>query len=142
MLQLRNATPADRPTFDEFVAQHPTGDLLQTYAWGDLKARSGWLPVRLIVEDEHGIRAVVSLLQRSLPIMGRSILYAPRGPVMDLDDRALVTWLATELACLARRRRAILVKIDPPLDRPCEAAAANLAVAGFRLVDAGGFGGT
>lgn len=142
MLALRTASETDRPLFDGFVEAHPSGDVLQTYAWGDLKARSGWTPLRLLVEDDGVVRGAVSLLERKLPGVGRSILYAPRGPVMDLDDAPLVAWLGSELVRIARRRGAILVKVDPPLERPCELGAANLAAAGFRPVDAGGFGGT
>ena len=44
--------------WDAFVAQDVRGHLLQTWAWGELKAAYGWTPVRLAVERDGSLVAV------------------------------------------------------------------------------------
>ncbi|MGQ9732514.1 MAG: lipid II:glycine glycyltransferase FemX [Candidatus Zipacnadales bacterium] len=133
------ATDADR--WREFVASMPTGDVLQCMEWGALKARTGWQPFTLAVLDGDSIVAGALALKRSAP-WGRSILYCPRGPVVDPSDAATLACLIDGLRQLAAEHHAILVKIDPPLSG--ERAAAAFRKAGFRPAPwpEQGFGGT
>lgn len=88
--------------------------LLQTEAWGRLKAQFGWQASRL---------GETVLLWRPLPL-GLSLAYVPRGPLP--DGPALAAWAAE-----ARRRRAVFLKVEPDLpDLPEHRAA--LAAAGLR----------
>ncbi len=67
----------------------------------------------IAVEDDGRISAGALVLERPLPRVGRGLLYAPRGPVLDWDEPALLgRWLG-ELRAVARERRAIALKIDP-----------------------------
>ena len=94
--------------------------LLQTEPWGRLKARFGWQAER--VND-------VLLLFRPLPF-GLSLAYVPRGPQAVEANPAAAT-LLTRLDSAARRRRAILLKVEPDLpDLPEHAQ--TLAGLGFR----------
>lgn len=127
----------DRARFDAAVARSPRADVLQSWAWGELKRSSGWVPLRLIVEDDGGVpRAACSVLRRRLAPSVPPILYAPRGPVWS-DDAALAALVAE-----IRRRAsgAFVLKCDPPVEAGDEEAAA-LARAGFRPVGGGSFGG-
>jgi lipid II:glycine glycyltransferase (peptidoglycan interpeptide bridge formation enzyme) len=45
-------------------------------------------------------------------------MYVPKGPVLDYADRALIQDVLADLESHARRRRAILVKIDPDTNLP------------------------
>ncbi len=141
-MEFREATEQDRARFNEFVARFETGDLLQSFEWGDLKARGGWRPVRVVAEEGGDIVAAASLLKRAVPRTGRCIMYAPRGPVLDTRDANLVTAFCGFLRETALRHRAILLKIDPPIPIEDEAGEANLRSAGFRPVSSEGFGGT
>jgi lipid II:glycine glycyltransferase (peptidoglycan interpeptide bridge formation enzyme) len=141
-MNFREAQEEDRGRFNEFVARFPTGDLLQSFEWGDLKSRYGWKPTRIYAEEGGEIVAAASLLRRTIPKIGRCILYAPRGPVLDTQDTELVTAFCGFIRQEARKMGAILVKIDPPVPVEDAAGEANLRSAGFRLVTAEGFGGT
>ena len=141
-MEFREAQEQDRERFNDFVARFETGDLLQSFEWGDLKSRSGWKAVRVFAEDGGEIVAAASLLKRSIPKIGRCIMYAPRGPVLDTQNSELVSAFCSFLRETALKHRAILVKIDPPVPLEDTASEANLRAAGFRPVAAGGFGGT
>ncbi len=141
-LTFTTATDIDRNSFNRFIADFPTGDLMQSFEWGDLKAKSGWKPIRVMAHQDGQIVAVASLLRRSIPKTGRCILYAPRGPVWDSSDRELTLQFMTHLREVARQQRAILLKIDPPVAIEQTTDAKNIAAAGFQAVNAGGFGGT
>ncbi len=141
-MRIREATEADRAPFNQFAADFETGDLLQSYEWGDLKARSGWTPVRVIGETDGNIVCVASLLKRKLPIPGKSILYASRGPVMDMTNADLVREFTTGIRPIARKHGAILVKIDPPVPIEDAVSKQNIEACGWKLLSSGGFGGT
>ncbi len=57
--------------------------------------------------------AAASVLQRRLPHLPVAILYVPKGPALDWTDADLAGRVLAELERLARRRRALFVKIDP-----------------------------
>jgi len=142
VIEFREATEQDRARYDDFVARFETGDLLQSFEWGDLKSRGGWRPVRVYAQENGGIVAAASLLRRAIPKTGRCIMYAPRGPVLDTRNADLVKEFCGYIRQVAQRHRAILVKIDPPVPIDDIESAANLRAAGFRHVTLEGFGGT
>ena len=107
--------------WDAFVAAHPDGHLLQSWAWGELKGRFGWRPLRLAVSEGGRLVATAQVLLRRLPY--RCLAYVPRGPVFDRGSEEVGRLLLQSLRRLARRSGAIALKVEPPwLDSP-EAAA-------------------
>lgn len=63
--------------------------------------------------------AAAQVLLRSRTMFGRSfsILYVPKGPLLDWDNHALRGEVLSQLESLARRRKALQIKIDPDLPR-------------------------
>lgn len=141
-MDFREATEQDRQRFDDFIARFETGDLLQSYEWGELKSKSGWRPVRVIAERDGEIVAAASLLKRAIPKTRRCIMYAPRGPVLDTRDSELVRDFSALLRQTAIKHGAILLKIDPPVPIEDTVSEANIRAAGFQLISSDGFGGT
>ena len=142
MIDFREVTQKDRQSFDDFIARFETGDLLQSFEWGELKGRGGWRPVRVVAERDGEIVAAASLLKRGIPKTKRCIMYAPRGPVLDTHDAELVTAFSAYLRQTALKHKAILLKIDPPVPVEDTESEANLRGAGFTLLTSDGFGGT
>jgi lipid II:glycine glycyltransferase (peptidoglycan interpeptide bridge formation enzyme) len=109
---------AGNPTWNELVAGLPGAHLLQTKEWGMVKMANGWLPAPWAWRDEQGrvVGAALTLL-RSFSSAGwlknLSLLYVPKGPLLDWSDVALRRKALLDLADLARRKGAIFVKIDP-----------------------------
>jgi peptidoglycan pentaglycine glycine transferase (the first glycine) len=96
----------------------PYRHVLQSWEWGQFKSRWGWSP-RYFINEEHTAAALV--LRRTFSPLKLNILYVPKGPVLDYSDRTLVDRVLGDLIAVAKRDRAIFIKIDPDLaelDRP------------------------
>lgn len=117
--------------WDAFVAAQPRPHILQTSLWGELKARFGWSADRLAVVRDGQIAAGALVLFRKLPMRLGTLAYIPKGPILDFDDDALSRELLGGFDQLLRRRRAILLKIEPDrlADHPFNVRAAQF---GFR----------
>jgi lipid II:glycine glycyltransferase (peptidoglycan interpeptide bridge formation enzyme) len=112
---VRRATDLDRPAWDTFVASRPEADLLQTWAWGQCTALAGEPPERLVLEDDGRIRGVAQALMRPAGF-GRQVAYVAHGPIWDRaapDAGKLFAWLIQGLRTLARKEKALVVKLDP-----------------------------
>jgi lipid II:glycine glycyltransferase (peptidoglycan interpeptide bridge formation enzyme) len=112
---LRRADDIDRPKWDAFVASRPEADLLQTWAWGECTALAGEPPVRILLDDDGQIRGVAQALLRPAGF-GRKVAYVPHGPIWDRsapDADRLFAWLLQGLRTLARKEKALVVKLDP-----------------------------
>jgi lipid II:glycine glycyltransferase (peptidoglycan interpeptide bridge formation enzyme) len=112
---VRRADDTDRPAWDAFVASRPEADLLQTWAWGECTALAGEPPARLVLEDAGEIRGVAQALMRPAGF-GRQVAYVAHGPLWDRsapDADKLFAWLLQGLRTLARKEKALVVKLDP-----------------------------
>lgn len=108
----------DARAWDRALLSLPNPHILQSWAWGEFKSRHGWRATRLLFDGGAATVAAASVLQRKVPRLPLSILYVPRGPALDWTDTALARRVLEELERLARRRRALLVKIDPDVYYP------------------------
>lgn len=109
--------------WDSYVSAQETGNLLQSWGWGELRRRFGWRVFRLAAvrgPEAHWVGAIQVLQQSVLP-GGVGWGYAPQGPTLtSLGDvetgRALLQAAARQL----RRQRAYQLKCDPewPVDSP------------------------
>jgi peptidoglycan pentaglycine glycine transferase (the first glycine) len=93
----------------------PYRHVLQSWEWGQFKSRWGWSP-RYFINEEHTAAALV--LRRTFSPLKLNILYVPKGPVLDYSDRTLVDRVLGDLIAVAKRDRAIFIKIDPDLAEP------------------------
>ncbi len=119
--------PDQQPVWDSLVDGAFAGHLLQSWAWGELKARFGWRAQRLSVG-----RACAQVLYRPLPGGLGTIAYVPKGPLVGYDDTPALQMLLEAIRPLARQQRAFCLKIEPDVeDDP--ALAARLQALGFRL---------
>ncbi|HEX2194559.1 MAG TPA: peptidoglycan bridge formation glycyltransferase FemA/FemB family protein [Candidatus Limnocylindria bacterium] len=112
---VRRADDADRRAWDAFVGERPEGDLLQAWGWGACTALADEPPIRILVEDGGRLRGVAQVLMRSAGF-GRLVAYVPHGPLWDRsgpDADRVFAWLIHGLRTLARKERALVVKMDP-----------------------------
>ena len=71
--------------------------LLQSAGWSEVKAATGWVPRRFVLEDGARQAGVVQVLLKPLPL-GLTLAYAPRGPlVAEGDVPAAVAAIAAAL---------------------------------------------
>jgi peptidoglycan pentaglycine glycine transferase (the first glycine) len=140
--QARVLDVSEKETFNKFIESSPKGHVLQTWEWGDLKAKTGWVPLRLLVEQDGVPVGAISILKRRIPVLNKYIFYAPRGPVLDISHPGLFTFLLAEVKKLAQKHQAIFLKVDP--DIPVENIDWQEAFQreGFKCVETGeGFDG-
>lgn len=100
--------------WDDLVATHPQGHPLQSWGWGEVKRAAGWDAWRVALFDGDHLRAAAQVLTRHVPRLPFTMLYVPRGPLIDpLDSEALSTLVAA-IRAYGQRQGAIYLKIDPP----------------------------
>ncbi|MBP8856402.1 MAG: peptidoglycan bridge formation glycyltransferase FemA/FemB family protein [Anaerolineaceae bacterium] len=100
------------------ISRLPGVHILQTAEWGKVKAAYGWEVIRKIWTDGQGIvSAAAQVLRRKIRIAGiplpYCILYIPRGPMLDWNDKELASRVLSDLKQLARAEHALQVKVDP-----------------------------
>ena len=130
--------------WNDFVAASEHGSALQSYQWGQLKGFTGWEALPVALMDEGRMRACALVLKRELPLIGRALFYAPRGPIVGFEDAEALSRLLGEIRELAREHRALALKVDPPIPAEQTSAVEALRSAGFRTIqyDEKGLGGT
>ncbi len=109
--QFRLVENPDPRDWDDFVCAQ-NGHLLQSWAWGELKARFGWSATRLALERAGALTAAAQILFRHMPL-GLELAYVPRGPVVDPGDEQAVAELLGALTAMARARGAFALKVEP-----------------------------
>lgn len=114
---LRLVGADQKALWDAFMAEAPHGHLLQCWSWGKLKEAFGWRALRVALWDDQGqhILAAAQILLRSLPLIGMSIAYVPKGPVIDWGNTTLCQQFFAALHPLLRSRRVAVLRIDPDL---------------------------
>jgi hypothetical protein len=96
---VREAAAEEQATWDARTVDPPGGDVQQSRAWAAHRARTGWHPHQLVLDDE----AAVLALGRRPRGLGGGRLYLPKGPVAAGADAARV---AGRLAAVAWARDA------------------------------------
>ena len=100
--------------WDRAVLSLPEPHILQSWAWGDTKAQTGWTARRLLWQRDGQPTAAAALLSRRLhPRLPVSVAYVPKGPLLDWRDAGLVEAVLKRLEAEARAAGAIFVKLDP-----------------------------
>jgi lipid II:glycine glycyltransferase (peptidoglycan interpeptide bridge formation enzyme) len=128
-MEARILNQSEEHLWSDFVKKHPLGNIHQTPEWGHFQ---GKVPGRekywIIVLEENTenqssprILAGTLLLRQSLP-HGYSWLYAPRGPLLNYDDFAStqgqMSVLMGAIKEIARKEKAIFLRVDPLLQTP------------------------
>ncbi len=118
--------------WNSLLTSLPNPHFLQTYEWGQVKAAYGWVPLYLFWTDEKfhlqtepsllpqaGVKAAALVLKKNIIGQGfaahLSVLYCPKGPVLDWADAPLQKRVLDDLQALARRQGAVFLKLDPDL---------------------------
>ncbi len=132
----------EKTAFNNFNARHPKGHILQSWEWGQVKEAGSWKPFAVIVEENKNILASCLILKRNLPFKLGSIFYAPRGPVLDIENTAAWDTLWLGIKKLAQENRALFCKIDPDIPQGNSLWEMRLKDSGFKSLEAGeGFEG-
>ena len=122
----------EHKVWNSLVSSLPNPHFLQTYEWGQVKAKYGWTPLYAVWAEDgswkvesnpnqlstfHPPVAAAMILKRQIlrsPFAARlSVLYAPKGPVLDWTDETLRNRVLTDLQSFAKKQGSIFLKMDP-----------------------------
>lgn len=106
--------------WNQLIESLPGSHALQTWQWGEVKKQFGWDVHPLIWRDaEEKVIAAALVLQRKITMkflpLQASVIYIPRGPLLDWADQPLVEEVIRDLQGFAKAQGAIFLKIDPDL---------------------------
>ncbi len=110
-------TITNQNTWDQALATLPAAHALQSWAWGDFKARWGWSAERLLWFKHNTPLAAAQVLARPIPRTPWRFLYVSKGPALDYNDTQLTTQVLTDLEHYASNQKALFIKIDPDVPR-------------------------
>lgn len=120
--------------WNSIISKLPNPHFLQTYEWGQVKAKYGWEPIYLIWDEKKlsvisdqstdnlslitdDCVAAALILKRQILRNGfaarLSILYLPKGPLLDWTNEPLRTRVLNDLQSFAKQQGAIFLKMDP-----------------------------
>ena len=119
--------------WNTLISGFPTPHFLQTYEWGQVKAKYGWSPLYAIWTDDGKFQvfketdpwspatdrcvAAGLILKRQILRNGfaarLSIFYSPKGPLLDWTNEPLRIRVLNDLQSFARKQGAIFLKMDP-----------------------------
>ena len=122
----------DSNNWSSLISKLSNPHFLQTYEWGQVKAKYGWTPLyaawdadgRWKVESDpnllstfHSPVAAALILKRQIlrnAFAARlSILYSPKGPLLDWSNAPLRNRVLNDLQSFAKKQGAIFLKMDP-----------------------------
>lgn len=134
--------------WQQALAQMPGAHALQSWTWGAIKSRWGWQMLPFVWPSQDGgiPTAVAMVLKRKVPRLPYSVLYVPKGPLLNYEDVATRQQTWRWLQALAQKERAIFIKIDPEVvhywgveqERPSPtgtAVVAELQASGWQFAD-------
>ena len=119
--------------WNSLISKLPNPHFLQTYEWGKVKAKYGWSPLYAVwtadgkfsvfKDTDHwslntaNCVAAALILKRQILRNGfaarLSILYTPKGPLLDWTNASLQDRVLNDLESLAKKQGAIFLKMDP-----------------------------
>jgi len=120
----------ERIIWNSIISKLPNPHFLQTYEWGQVKAKYRWQPIYLVWDEEGKMKEERSLssfdfhpsgaaliLKRQILRDGfaarLSIFYSPKGPLLDWSNKPLRERVLNDLQVFAKKQGAIFLKIDP-----------------------------
>ncbi len=96
---------------DAFTASHKNGHFLQTSLWGKVKNDWKWFGV-ICRNDSGEITGTLGILLRKISKLPYHMMYAPRGPVCNLDDKETFDALISAAKEEGKKYNAYELKID------------------------------
>jgi lipid II:glycine glycyltransferase (peptidoglycan interpeptide bridge formation enzyme) len=114
--------------WNEIISKLPDPHFLQTYEWGQVKAKYGWVPYYAVWTEDgkwkvgsntnplstfHSPVVAASLILKRTAFRRFSIFYAPKGPLMDWTNESLRKRVLDDLQSFAKKQGAIFLKLDP-----------------------------
>lgn len=128
-LDIQNAEMVQ--AYEDYLEQVGS-DFLQSTLWG--KVKQTWdQEVYIAYDQEHHIKGSFAVLIKKLPVLPLTLLYCPRGPLIDWFDEDLVKDFMKTLKKLIRHHRAIFFKMEPYILKDDQKTIDQILSYGFKI---------
>lgn len=101
--------------FDNFSINHPLHSYYQTSAYGKLMSTDGFEPHYYGFINDQNILIGASLVLIQKLFLGYKYGYAPRGYLIDYDNKDLIINVTDRMKKFLAKNNIIFLKIDPPV---------------------------
>lgn len=115
-MNMKQVYPQTSEEWNKVLLRFPQAHVLQSWEWAEAKKQNEWTPSFFVWEDhEADPIAAALLLKRQISFLGLrfSVLYAPKGPVLDWDNLQLTSEVITDLQNYYQTQNSVFLKIDP-----------------------------
>lgn len=102
----------DSEEFEKFALNHPLITFHQKESWGKLKKNNGWNYDLIGMYDQEKLIAATLLLNKKMPL-GLKMFYAPRGYLIDFNNKNILKEFTYKLRDFVKKQNGIFIKIDP-----------------------------
>lgn len=101
--------------FDNFSNSHPLHTYFQTSSYGNLMRSDGFEPFYYgFINDQNTLIGASLVLVQKL-FLGYKYAYAPRGYLIDYDNKDLIIDVTNKMKKFLAKNSIIFLKIDPPV---------------------------
>lgn len=134
-------TKQTMPEYEEFLWSHNKGHFMQAPQWA--KVKDNWSYKVALERDDNGkIIGSIAFLIRKLPYTKYNIMYAPRGPVCDINNIELLNKLISDAKEIGNAVNACVIMLDPDVTLDNTEYVKALESAGFKGKNGKNFEGT
>lgn len=98
--------------FRAFAKTSPYKSFMQTPEIANLREQNGWTPYYFVVKQDEKILAATMAVAKPT-FLGKSLYYAPGGPLMDLEDTKLTNFFFKHLKQFIKTHNGYALRIDP-----------------------------
>lgn len=99
--------------YEKFIKGFEGASLMQSINWTKVKSNWDWEAV--YCESSGNIVGAMTILIQKIPFRNYSFMYAPRGPVCDINNLDVINKLMEDVNSLAKKHKAYLFKFDPAI---------------------------
>ena len=130
---MRFVTKETEQEYNEFLESHERCNFQQSLEWG--KVKTAWTKEVILAEDEDGkIIGSVCVWIRKMPIFG-NLMYASRGPVCDIHDKAVLEQLTEGARQLAKKYKAFVFRMEPDVKKDDQEFRKIVEEIGYKIKD-------
>ena len=103
----------DAAEFSKFATKNPYKSFMQTPEIAALRAKDGWVSYYFGVKDKENKLLAATMLVAKPTFLGKSVFYAPGGPLLDLENTKLTNFFIKSLKNYVKSHNGYVLHIDP-----------------------------
>ena len=127
-----NLNERELQEYENFVQKHYRAHIMQSVTWANVKY--DWINEIIVIKNKKGkIKGGMSVLIRKMPILNKTMMYAPRGPICDIDDKETLIEIVKQAKILAKKHKCFVLKMDPDIDYKDEEFEKIVKRIGFKI---------